>query len=133
MAMYAPSPGPFKAKDADPEATLEMFEDYLENMTRVFMLSRRINPATGAKIEFDDAEKKAMLIVEGGQDMNDLFKHVGKVLTADTYEQATTKIKDGLKRRGNRTSAVFKLFNSHTHRENSHLMLGTRRCTRQQS
>ena len=111
--MYAPSPGPFKAKDADPEATLEIFEDYLENMTRVFMLSRRINPATGAKIEFDDAEKKAMLIVEGGQDMNDLFKHVGKVLPADTYEAATAKIIQGLKKRGNRTSAVFKLFNSH--------------------
>ena len=113
MATYAPSPGPFKAKDADPEATLEIFEDYLENMTRVFMLSRRINPATGAKIEFDDAEKKAMLIVEGGQDMNDLFKHVGKVLPGDTYEAATAKIIQGLKRRGNRTSAVFKLFNSH--------------------
>ena len=29
-----------------------------------------------------------MLIVEGGQDMSDLFKHVGKVAAADTYEAA---------------------------------------------
>ena len=68
---------------------MELFEDYLENMVRVFRLSRRIHPTTGAKVEFDDDEKKDMLIVEGGADMNDLFKHVGKVLEGDTYEQAT--------------------------------------------
>ena len=113
MSTYAFSPGLFKAKDADPESTLELFEDYLENMVRVFRLSRRIHPTTGAKVEFDDDEKKDMLIVEGGADMNDLFKHVGKVLNEDTYEQATEKIRRGLKGRGNRTSAVFKLFNSH--------------------
>ena len=110
---YAPSPGPFKAKDADPEATLELFEDYLETMVRVFRLSRRINPATGQKVDFDDDEKKDLLIVEGGQDMSDLFKHVGKVAAGDTYEAAVEKIRVGLKKRGNRTSAVFKLFNGH--------------------
>ena len=90
---------------------MELFEDYLENMVRVFRLSRRIHPTTGAKVEFDDDEKKDMLIVVGGTDMNDLFKHVGKVLEADTY--ATEKIRKGPKGRGNRTYAVFKLFNSH--------------------
>ena len=80
---YAPSPGPFKSKDADPEATLELFEDYLETMERVFRLSRRINPATGQRIDFDNDEKKDMIIVEGGQDMGDLFKHVGKVAAGD--------------------------------------------------
>ena len=110
---YAPSPGPFKAKDADPEATLEIFEDYLETMVRVFRLSRRINPATGQKVDFDDDEKKDLLIVEGGQDMSDLFKHVGRVAAGDTYEAAVEKIRAGLKKRGNRTSAVFKLFNGH--------------------
>ena len=74
MSTYAFSPGVFKAKDADPESTLELFEDYLENMVRVFRLSRRIHPTTRAKVEFDDDEKKDMLIVEGGADMNDLFK-----------------------------------------------------------
>ena len=29
MATYMPSPGPFKAKDAEPEAMLEMLVDYL--------------------------------------------------------------------------------------------------------
>ena len=119
MSTYAFSPGLFKAKDADPESTLELFEDYLENMVRVFRLSRRIHPTTGAKVEFDDDEKKDMLIVEGGADMNDLFKHVGKVLEGDTYDQATEKIRQGLKGRGNRTSAVFKLFNSHSQGQQS--------------
>ena len=66
MTAYTASPGPFKAREADPEATLEGFEDYLEMMVRVSRLSRRIHPTTGAKIEFDDAEKKDMLIVEVG-------------------------------------------------------------------
>ena len=51
MTAYTASPGPFKAREADPEATLEGFEDYLEMMVRVFRLSRRIHPTTGAKIE----------------------------------------------------------------------------------
>ena len=103
MSSYTVSTGPFRARDADPEATLEQFDDYLETMVRVFRLSRRIHPTTGAKIEFEDVEKKDMLVVEGGQDMNDLFKYMGKVEAADTYKQAVTKIKDALKKRGNRT------------------------------
>ena len=42
--------------------------------------------------------------------MQDLFKHVGKVLDADTYQQAISKIISALKKRGNRSAAVFKLF-----------------------
>ena len=58
MAGHAVSPGIFKSKDAEPEATLELFSDYCETMERVFRLRRRIHPTTGARIEFDDAEKK---------------------------------------------------------------------------
>ena len=113
MASYCPRPGLFKRKDAEPEVTLELFTDYLDTMEMVFMLSRRINPTNGNKIEFDDAEKKVMLQIEGGEDMRDLFKYVGKVEEADTYAQAVEKIKAALKARGNRTSAVFRLFNQH--------------------
>ena len=38
MATYMPSPGPFKGADADPDATLELFEDYLDKMEKVFRL-----------------------------------------------------------------------------------------------
>ena len=113
MAGHVVSPGPFKSKDAEPEATLERLGDYCEVMERVFRLRRRIHPTTGAKIDFDDAEKKDLILVEGGDDMQNLFKYVGQALEGDTYVQAINKIKDALKKRGNRTSAVFKLFNGH--------------------
>ena len=113
MAGHVVSPGVFKSKDAEPEATLELLEDYCEVMERVFRLRRRIHPATGAKIDFDEAEKKDLILVEGGDDMQNLFKYVGQVAEGDTYTQAMNKIKVALKKRGNRTSAVFKLFNGH--------------------
>ena len=114
MAGHIVSPGPFKSKDAEPEATLELLNDYCEVMERVFRLRRRIHPTTGNKIDFDDAEKKDLILVEGGEDMQNLFKYVGQVIEGDTYKQAITKIETALKKRGNRTSAVFKLFNGHS-------------------
>ena len=104
------SPGAFRTKDADPEGTLELFERYCESMTRAFRLNRRTDPTTGARVEFDDTDKKDIIQLEGGVDMQDLFKHVGKVLDEDTYQQAIVKITEALKKRGNRSAAVFKLF-----------------------
>ena len=119
MATYTPSPGHFKATDADPEATLEKFTDYVDKTKLVFMISRRINTATNQKIEFDDAEKKAMLEIEGGQDMTELLKKC-KVEEGNTYVQTVEKVKTPLKGRGYCTSAVFKLFNNH--QQGSHSM-----------
>ena len=68
---------------------------------------------TGVKVDWNSEEKKDLLLVEGGDEINDLFKYVGKVLPEDTYQQAMDKVKAALKKRGNRTSAVFKLFNTH--------------------
>ena len=113
MATYMPSPGQFRGADADPEATLELFTDYLEKMDKVFMVSRGYNPATGDKVDWTSDEKKAILHVEGGREVAELFKYVGKVLPGDTYDAAVEKVKVALKKRGNRTSAVFKLFNNH--------------------
>ena len=98
------SPGSFKAKDVDPGSTLELFENYLEKMDRVFCLSQRVDLTTGAKVDLEDDEKKEMLIVEGGADMKDLFIHVVKVLAKDTYtyKEATEKIRQGLKGKANR-------------------------------
>ena len=104
------SPGAFRTKDADPEGTLELFERYCESMNRAFRLNRRTDPTTGARVEFDDTDKKDIIQLEGGVDMQDLFKHVGKILDGDTYQQAIKKITDALKKRGNRSAAVFKLF-----------------------
>ena len=49
-----------------------------------------------------DADKKAMLLFKGGKDMKNLFQHVGKVLQTDSYSQAVTKIKEGLRGRTNK-------------------------------
>ena len=114
-----PSPGPFKGKDAEPEETLERFNDYMKTMDMVFSLSKRINPATGTEIEWSDIQKKNILQVEGGPEMRDLFEHVGKVESTDSYQGAMEKIKKALQKRGNRTSAVFKLFNGHKQGKNS--------------
>ena len=64
-----------------------------------------------------DANPEATLELFGDE-VSDLFKYVGKVLQADTYQQAVEKGKNALKKRGNRTSAVFKL---NTHSQGSQL------------
>jgi hypothetical protein len=111
---YMPSPGEFKARDAEPEVTLENFNKYIKKMDKVFKLTRRRHPTTGAKQDYDDEEKKDMLQVEGGDDMVDLFEHVGKVDDADSYAAAVEKIRTALRKQGSRTAAVFRLFNGHT-------------------
>ena len=88
--------------------------DYLDKMEKVFRLSRGYNPVTGIRVDWDSEEKKDLLLVEGGDKVTDLFKYVGKVLPGDTYDQVVEKVKVALKKRGNRTSAVFKLFNTHS-------------------
>ena len=73
IAGHKVSPGVFKSKDAGPEATLALFEDYLKVMECVQTVeSRRIHPTTGAKIAFDAAKKKDLIGVEGGEDMANL-------------------------------------------------------------
>ena len=61
-------------------------------------------------MEFDDKEKKDIIRLEGGRDMVDLFKYVGRVNDEDSYNASLEKIRKALKGRGNRTAAVFKLF-----------------------
>ena len=91
MSGHTVSPGIYKFKDAEPEASLESFSDYCETMEHVSRLTRSIHPTTGAKIEYDDAEKKNLILMEGGEDMKDIFKHVGLVLDGDTYAEGSTR------------------------------------------
>ena len=91
--------GVFRGKEADPEVTTERLDKYLENIERIFVLNRRINPQTGHMVEFTDEEKKNILCVEGGVEIQDMFKHEGKVQNNDSYAEATRKIKEALKKR----------------------------------
>ena len=113
MAGYSVNPGPFKAVAADPEGTMERLEDYCRTMEMVFRLSRRVT-STGTKIDFDDSEKKDMIQSEGGEDMMQLFRFVGKVQDTDTYQQAIMKIKTALKKTRNRTFAVHRICTAHS-------------------
>ena len=83
MTNFQFMPGPFKAKDADPELTFERF-DYVETMEHVF-LNNRAGSIPGNKIKFNDVEKKYNLEIEGGSNMRALFKHMGKMADDDTY------------------------------------------------
>ena len=90
MAGYSVNPGPFKVITADPEGTLERLEDYCRTMEMVFRLSRRVT-SIGTKVDFDDSEKKDMIQIEGGEDMMQLFRFVGKVQEADSSRRLSLR------------------------------------------
>ena len=90
---------PFVASDADPGGTLSRFTRYVERMKQLFQLVFR--KADGSPYSPSNAEKKAMLLFRGGDDMQSLFDHVGKVVDADSFDDAVTKIENALKSRTN--------------------------------
>ena len=52
----------FQSVDANPGATLQKFNDYVQQIELLFQF------------------KKAMLLFKGGKDMKNIFQHVSKVL-----------------------------------------------------
>ena len=90
---------PFVASDADPGGTLSRFTRYIERMKQLFQLVFR--KADGSPYSPSNAEKKAMLLFRGGDDMQSLFDHVGKVVDADSFDDAVAKIENALKSRTN--------------------------------
>ena len=89
----------FVSSDADPGGTLSRFTRYVERMKQLFQLVFR--KADGSPYSPSDAEKKAMLLFRGGDDMQNLFDHVGKVVEADSFDNAVAKIENALKSRTN--------------------------------
>jgi len=99
MASLNLDPGVFKAIDANPGGTLELFNKYVERIRLVFDLAFR--KADGTAYEPSEREKKSMLLFREGDDMRDLFQHVGNVTNDDNFDQAIVKITNGLKTRTN--------------------------------
>ena len=89
----------FVSSDADPGGTLSRFTRYVERMKQLFQLVFR--KADGSPYSPSDAERKAMLLFKGGDDMQSLFDHVGKVTDSDSFDQAVAKIENALKGRTN--------------------------------
>ena len=95
MASLHLDPGTFKALDANPGGTLEVFNKYVDRIKLVFDLAF-LKP-DGTPYQPADREKKAILLFRDGDDIKDLFQHVGGVLEEDTFDQTITKISNGLK------------------------------------
>ena len=87
-------PGCFKSLDANPGGTLELFDKYTERMSLIYELAFR--KSDGTPYEPTDKEKKAMLLFRGGDDMRDLFQHVGKVKDTVSNAEAINNICKGL-------------------------------------
>jgi len=99
MAFATLSMEQFTSSDADPGGTLCRFNTYVDRMRLLFDLVFR--KADGSAYTPSDKEKKAMLLFRGGEDMQNLFDHVGMVVEADTFDQAINKITNALKGRTN--------------------------------
>ena len=109
------APNAFKGKDKDAEALLIDFDLYVKTVKNFFI-------ATG-KDSATDKQKVALLQAVGGPDMVDLVEDVGKVIlvstpartgveavVADTFEQAISKIREGIVGKTNQAMARLKLF-----------------------
>ena len=90
----------FKTIEANPGATMKVFERYVERIKLMNQLVFR--KADGTAYEPSEAEKKAMLLFKGGDDMKNLFEYVGKVVDGDSFAQAIEKIRTGLQKRTNK-------------------------------
>ena len=54
-------------------------------------------------------KEKAMITLIGGKEMDSLFKHVGKVVEGDKYEEAVEKVRQGITASTNQAMARFRL------------------------
>ena len=129
------APKAFKGKDKDAEALLIDFDLYVKTVKNFFV-------ATG-KDSATDKQKVALLQAVGGPDMVDLVEDVGKVIlvstpartgveavVADTFEQAISKIREGIVGKTNQAMSRLKLFQQMgqgtQHRSSAP---GTRKCS----
>ena len=96
------TPGPFKARRTDPERMLGEFQTYIESVKNMMVVTGHEDATATVK--------KAILMAVGGQDMVSLFKHVGKVVDGDTFDQAVTKIVEAIRAQTSKAMAKFKLF-----------------------
>ena len=73
-------------------------------MSLIYELAFR--KSDGTPYEPIDKEKKAMLLFRGGDDMRDLFHHVGKVKDTDSYTNYINNICNGHRERKHNTGTA---------------------------
>ena len=113
-------PEPFKCKKkGDSEQLLQDFKEYRSKMELFFTAAKAVEAHTGDPagrstqghaVCTSCRQEKAMVVMLGGEEMNKLFEHVGKVLDEDTYISAMDKVEQGIRQLTNQATARFKLF-----------------------
>ena len=113
-------PEPFKCKKkGDSEQLLQDFKEYRNKMELFFKAAKAVEAHTGDPAGRSAQghracpsceQEKAIVIMVGGEEMNKLFQHVGKVLDEDTYVSAMDKVEQGIRLLTNQATARFKLF-----------------------
>ena len=113
-------PAPFKCKKkGDQEQMLQDFNIYRKKISRYLVASKVVIAHTGvqpdslhaAHVVCDSCkQEKAIMLMLGGDEMEKLFDHVGKVLEDDTFKQALDKVEVGIKGLTNQATARYKLF-----------------------
>ena len=89
----------FHSIDLNPGATLQLFTKYIEDLELFFQLIFR--KSDGTPYVPSEKEKRALLLLKGGEDMRNLLEYVGKIAETDTFAQIVEKVKTGLSERTN--------------------------------
>ena len=110
-------PDPFQCrKKGDSEQLLQDFKQYRAKMELFLTAVNTVDTHTGDPGERGDTEhkvcnsckqEKAIIVLLGGEEMSELFEHVGVVTDRDSYVGAMDKVEQGIK---SLTTARFTLF-----------------------
>ena len=100
-------PDPFQCrKEGDSEQLLQDFKQYRAKMELFLTAVNTVDTHTGDPGERGSAEhkvcnsckqEKAIIVLLGGEEMNELFEQVGVVTDEDTYVGAMDKVEQGIK------------------------------------
>ena len=95
----------------DPEQLHMEFEKYMD-IFKDFLTATEVDEEHNADHDVVDhlhcggcKKAKAYLKLIGGSEMKNLFEHVGKVVAEDIFDEAITKIKDGMTCQTNQATA----------------------------
>ena len=91
-------PAPFKiTKVGDPEQTLLDWTKYIKTFRRFLRVSKVSGTHTEDHSSCEGCEtEKDVLLMVGQDDVEMLWKHVGKVADEDSFETALKKIEEGI-------------------------------------
>ena len=106
-------------KKGNSEQLLQDFISYKKKMDRFLGGSKAVKAHIGDQADpvHDDhvvcpscEQEKSLILCFGGDEMERLFEHVGKVEESDTYAKAMKKVEEGIRKLTNQATARYKLF-----------------------